>query len=73
MGMLRWIIENERFNADYLSRPSLAAMENAGHVSYANASHLIICEPNHPKFGQALRISDLQDVQLDPKRKWKKT
>ncbi|NBB66739.1 tetrathionate reductase subunit A [Mannheimia haemolytica] len=69
MGMLRWIIENERFNADYLSRPSLAAMENAAHVSYANASHLIICEPNHPKFGQALRISDLQAVELDPEEK----
>ncbi|AGH38071.1 Molybdopterin oxidoreductase [Bibersteinia trehalosi USDA-ARS-USMARC-192] len=69
MGMLRWIIENDRFNVDYLSRPSLFAMEKANNVSYANASHLIICEPNHSKFGQALRINDLQAVELDPDEK----
>ncbi|WHP46427.1 tetrathionate reductase subunit A [Mannheimia bovis] len=69
MAMLRWIIENDRFNADYLSRPCLSAMTQANHASYCNASHLIVADEKHPKFGQALRITDLQAVQLDPEDK----
>lgn len=69
MGMLRWIIENERFNQNYLSRPSPTAMLKAGGVSYCNASHLIISEPNHPMFGQALRINDIQNIDIDPENK----
>ena len=44
LGMLRWIIDNKRYNADYLSIPSEASMKAAGGVSYANATHLFITE-----------------------------
>src|SRR5699024_11094728 len=69
LAMLRWIIENERFNADYLSLPSQFAMQQAGAASYCNASHLFIVEPQHPRFGQALTEQDLFDVAPDAEDK----
>ncbi|MDY3114475.1 MAG: molybdopterin-dependent oxidoreductase [Sutterella sp.] len=44
LGMLRWIIENERYNEGYLTLPSEAAMKAAGGVSYANATHLFMVD-----------------------------
>ncbi|TDQ57961.1 tetrathionate reductase alpha subunit precursor [Mesocricetibacter intestinalis] len=65
MGMLGWIIEQELFNRDYLSRPTMAAAKSAHHASYSNATHLFIIEADHPKYGQALRISDLTGESKD--------
>lgn len=62
MGMLRWIIDNERYNADYLAIPSEAAMKVAGGVSYANATHLFVADPKSPKFGQPITEQDLTGV-----------
>ncbi|MBE2894350.1 tetrathionate reductase subunit A [Spirabiliibacterium falconis] len=58
LAMLRWIIEHERYNADYLSRPSQAAMQQAQGVSYCNATHLFITDKNHPRYGQAITLED---------------
>lgn len=30
MGMIRWIIEKQRYNADYLTIPGVQAMQQAG-------------------------------------------
>ncbi len=65
MAMLYWIIENRRFNSDYLSRPSLVSAQNAGHASYSNATHLFITDPKHPQYGQALRLTDIKEVDVD--------
>ncbi|MBB5021177.1 molybdopterin-dependent oxidoreductase [Desulfurispira natronophila] len=42
MGMIRWIVESDRHNRDYLQLPSAEAMEAAGEPSFTNATHLII-------------------------------
>lgn len=59
MGMIRWIIENERYDARYLSQPGPAAMAAAGEASWSNATHLLIDDPRHPRYGQFLRGADL--------------
>lgn len=66
LAMLRWIIENERFNADYLALPSEFAMQQAGAVSYCNAAHLFISDETHPRFGQPITEQDLFDVAPNP-------
>lgn len=54
MGMIRWMIENGRYNADYLSYPNQAAAEAAGELSHTNASFLVITQPGHPREGEFL-------------------
>jgi len=59
MGLIRWIFDNERYDATFLSQPSPAAMKSAGEASWSNATHLVIAEPGHPRHGQFLRAEDL--------------
>ena len=54
MGMIRWIIENGRHNADYLAVPSAAGMQAAGEASFTNAAHLVVVEAGHPLEGKCL-------------------
>jgi tetrathionate reductase subunit A len=59
MAMIRWILDNNRFDADLLSCPSAAAAAAAGETSFTNATHLVIAEPGHVREGCFLRASDL--------------
>jgi len=59
MGMLRWIIDNQRYAEAFLAAPHEAAAERAGYRGFSNASHLVICDEQHPRFGQMLHASDL--------------
>ena len=59
MGLIRWIIDNERYDAQYLSQPGPQAMAAAGEASWSNATHLLINDPKHPRFGQFLRGADI--------------
>jgi len=59
MGMIRWIIENGRYDAQFLAQPGPAAMEAAGEASWSNATHLLINDPDHPRHGRFLRGADL--------------
>lgn len=59
MGMMRWIFENDRFNADYLSQPSPAAAKAVGEANWTNATHLVIVDETHARTGRFLRGSDL--------------
>lgn len=59
LGMIRWIIENERYDAQFLRQPGPAAMAAADEASWSNASHLLIDDPQHPRFGQFLRGADM--------------
>jgi tetrathionate reductase subunit A len=59
MGLIRWIIDNNRFNGDYLAAPDAKAAEKKGHGSYSNASHLVIVDTTHPNYRRFLRMSDL--------------
>lgn len=57
MGMLRWILENDAFNQDYVSQPH--GDINNEQASWCNATHLLINDPKHPRYGQFLRGADL--------------
>ncbi|MFS6804423.1 tetrathionate reductase subunit A [Edwardsiella tarda] len=65
LAMIRWIIEQQRYNADYLSQPSEAAMQQAGQAHWCNATHLVICQPGHPREGQFLTRADLAETPSD--------
>ncbi|HUW39209.1 MAG TPA: molybdopterin-dependent oxidoreductase [Rhodocyclaceae bacterium] len=49
LAMIRWIIDNNRYNAAYLSYPTQAAAVTAGELSHTDASHLVIVDPKHPQ------------------------
>ena len=51
MAMIRWILDNRRYQAGYLAIPSEAAMQRAGEKSWTNATHLVIAESEHPLAG----------------------
>ncbi|MGI2131997.1 tetrathionate reductase subunit A [Shewanella baltica] len=59
MGMLRWIIDNQRYAAEFLSAPNVDAAKASGYRGFSNAGFLIISEPTHPRYGQYLFASDL--------------
>jgi tetrathionate reductase subunit A len=61
MGMIRWIIENNRYNPTYLSLTHLEAAKKQGFSCYSNATHLVIDEPDHPGYGQFLRVADVKN------------
>lgn len=59
MGMIRWILENDRYDAKFLAQPGPKAMEAAGEAWWSNATHLLIDAPAHPRHGTFLRGADL--------------
>ena len=68
MAMIRWIIENERYDRHYLVQPNLKAAEAAGESSWSNATHLVIVQPGHARDGRYLRGSDLGMVLAEDAR-----
>ncbi|MEW5942128.1 MAG: molybdopterin-dependent oxidoreductase, partial [Chloroflexota bacterium] len=70
LGMIRWMIENERINKSYLAIANVAAQVAAGEPNYTNASWLVKIKDGVP--GKHLRASELglltkQTVQKDGK------
>jgi tetrathionate reductase subunit A len=59
MAMIRWIIEQQRYDRHYLVQPNLQLAEAAGEASWSNATHLVIVQPGHARDGRYLRGSDL--------------
>lgn len=59
MAMIRWILEQERFDAKFLSAPNAAVAQTLGEASWSNATHVVITSPEHPRAGRLLRASDL--------------
>ncbi|MFW5921788.1 MAG: molybdopterin-dependent oxidoreductase [Halodesulfurarchaeum sp.] len=41
MGMARWILENERYDREYLRNPADDAAEASGETTYSDATHLV--------------------------------
>jgi tetrathionate reductase subunit A len=60
MGMLRWILENNKFNEKFLKVPGKKAAGAAGEPSWSNATHLVVVEEGHPLKGKFLRGSFLK-------------
>jgi anaerobic selenocysteine-containing dehydrogenase len=70
LGMIRWMLENEKFNKTYLSVANVAAQTAAGEPNYTNSSWLVKMKDGVP--GKHLRASELglltkQTVQKDGK------
>ncbi len=59
MGLIQWIIENKRYDDKSLAQPGPEAMKIAGEVSWTNATHLIIAQADHPRYGTCLRGQDM--------------
>ncbi len=59
MGMLRWIIDNNAFNREYLEAPCPSAAEKIDHCCYANATHLVIVAPDSERHHTFLRQKDI--------------
>ncbi|WP_367068327.1 tetrathionate reductase subunit A [Oryzisolibacter sp. LB2S] len=59
MALIRWIIDHERYDAKFLSQPGPSAMAAAGEAAWSNATHLLINDAKHPRYGQFLRGADI--------------
>ena len=59
MGMIRWIIENKRYNEEFLTAPNPKVADKKGHACHTNATHLVIVDDKHKNNRKFLRISDL--------------
>lgn len=59
MALIRRIIEKESYNKKYLEQPGPAAMKVANEATHSNATHLLINDPEHPRYGTFVRGADL--------------
>nr|WP_313233431.1 molybdopterin-dependent oxidoreductase [Tissierella praeacuta] len=59
MALIRWIIENDKYNKEFLSSPNLEAAVSKGFNGWTNATHLVIDDPKHPNYKKMLRAEDL--------------
>lgn len=49
-GMIRWIIDEKRYDEDYLRAPSAAAAAEIGEPTWSDATHLVdVDDPKRPK------------------------
>ncbi len=69
MGLIRWIIDNDRYDAKNLSQPGPAAMAAAGEATWTNATHLLVADPKHPRYGSFVRGADLGWPKPEPEPK----
>ena len=59
MGMIRWILDHERYNATFLSQPNAATAKAAGEPSWSNATHLVVVDEDDEQAGAFLRAARL--------------
>jgi anaerobic selenocysteine-containing dehydrogenase/Ni/Fe-hydrogenase subunit HybB-like protein len=59
LGMMRWIIEHERYNKAYLENPSPAAAEADGETTWVNGTYLVIWQEDDDRHRRFLRARDL--------------
>jgi anaerobic selenocysteine-containing dehydrogenase len=59
MAMIRWIIENKRYNREFLEIPNLDSAKKKGYPVISNATWLVIAEEGHKRFGEFLKDKDI--------------
>ena len=69
-AMIKWILENKRYNEAFLSTPNLKAAEELGYPVNTNATWLVICEEGHKKFGEFLKAKDVKLEDSDKPVVW---
>lgn len=59
MGMIRWVIENKRYNEKYLENPNQRAAEADGEPTWTDSTHLVVVDSNHKNYRKKLRGDEL--------------
>ncbi len=59
LGMIRWIMDNQREDVAYLENPSKAAADADGDPTWTNSTYLVIVEDGHERQGRFVRASDV--------------
>lgn len=59
MAMIRWILENKRYDTDFLKRPDPKAAKAGNEAAWSNATHLVVVDEQHPQRGKFLRTTDV--------------
>ncbi len=67
MAIIRWILENRRYNENFLQVPGAMAAKAASEPSWSNATHLVITTEDHPLAGRFLRESHLAGTTSEKK------
>lgn len=75
LGLIRWMIENKAYNAQFLAFPNYKAAFAAGYASFSDASHLVIVDEAHKNYRKLMRAADagLEEPTPDPQAKTKPT
>jgi tetrathionate reductase subunit A len=63
LGLIRWVIENERYDAKYLSNANKGAAKQAGEPTWSNAAWLVKIDTEKVKPTKFLRGSELALVE----------
>ena len=63
MGMIRWMLDHDKCNTDYLRLTDQNAALAHGYSCYSNACHLVITDQKHKDHGKFLRMKHLHEQQ----------
>ncbi len=55
MGMLRWIIENKRYDENFLTNLNHGSAKANGEPNFSNASYLVVADESSPDFAKFLK------------------
>lgn len=55
MGMIRWVIENKRYNDKYLENPSQKASDADSEPTWTDATHLVVVDQNDKDYQLKLK------------------
>lgn len=58
MALIRWIIENEKYNKEFISSPNLEAADKKGYNSWFDATQLVIMDEGHENYRKKLMAED---------------
>ena len=50
LGMIRWILEHHRYDAQFLANTTQASANQAGEPDFTNASYLVVTDPKAPDY-----------------------
>ena len=68
MALIKYIIDNKKYDEKFLSSPHMAIAKEKGYNSWSNASHLVIVDKDHPNCGKMLRAKDVGFVVKDDEK-----
>ena len=55
MGMLRWIIENKRYDENFLTNLNHSSANSNGEPNFSNASYLVVADESNKNFAKFLK------------------